>query len=1034
MVGRVAMALGVYLAGCGSGFALNPSLDISQYGHNAWTVRGGYSLGNVYAIAQTLDGYLWLGGEFGLFRFDGVRSIPWQPPAGQHLPDKPSSLLVTRDGTLWIGTFGGLATWSGGKLTRYPELDGLRVTSLLEDREGTVWAGLQFSMIAGLNAMTSTNSLDASFGTHAGRLCAMRNGRSQCYGEDGAFGSFVWGLYEDSSGTLWAGAESGLWRWKPGPPRRYATPGMQIHALSKTYDGRVLIAMLRAGLKQVVGDKLETYPIRDAIHPNRLLGDRDVNSNKLLWDRDGGLWIGTRDRGLLHVHEGRTDIFAKSDGLSGDTTCSLFEDREGDVWVATTEGLDRFRELPVTTISVKQRLFSNDTNSVVAATDGSIWVATEDGLTRWKNGQITFFLKSSGLPDDAARSLFQDDRGRIWVFTGHGLAYFKEGRFVAVNGVPSEEVYSITGDKAGNLWLSGNRGLSHMLDGHLVEHFPWSALGRREQAKVVLSDQGGVWISFLRDGGVSYFKDRQVRASYTAANGLGKGNVPSLQLDRDGALWAATEEGGLSRINDGRIATLTTRNGLPCDTIHFTREDDDRSLWLYAACGLVRIPRPELDAWIADPKRRVETTVWDAADGVRLHPFSPDSYGPAVAKLTDGKLWFLTGEGVQVVDPRHLAANKLPPPVHIEQVKTDGKPCELKQGMRLPANVRDVWIDYTALSLAAPEKVRFKYILEGQDPDWKEVINDRQVQYSNLRPRKYRFRVIACNNSGVWNEIGDTLEFSIEPRYYQTAWFFGGCVAAFLAMLWGMHRLRLHQLAREFNARIEEREEERTRIARELHDTLLQSFQGLMFSFQAARNLLPGRAEEAIRTLDGSIREGDEAIAEGRDAIQGLRVNPALESNLEHQLTAAGKELARSSSAEGEPPDFRVMIEGTRQPLSPLLQDEIYRIAREILRNAFHHAHASRIEAEIAYDRQFFRLRIRDNGKCIDRKVLDQGARQGHWGLPGVRERAKRIGAQLKLWSELGAGTEAELTVPARIAYGTLHRRKGLGLFRRNKV
>ena len=237
--------------------------------------------------------------------------------------------------------------------------------------------------------------------------------------------------------------------------------------------------------------------------------------------------------------------------------------------MATTGGLDRFRDLPVTTISVKQRLSSNDTNSVVAATDGSIWVATQDGLARWKNGQITFFLKSSGLPDDAAQSLFQDDRGRIWVFTGHGLAYFKDGRFVAVNGVPSEEVYSITGDKAGNLWLSGNRGLSHMLDGRLVEHFPWSALGRREQAKVVLSDQGGVWISFLRDGGVSYFKDRQVRASYTAANGLGKGNVPGLQLDRDGALWAATEEGGLSRIKDGRIATLTTRNGLPCDTIHW---------------------------------------------------------------------------------------------------------------------------------------------------------------------------------------------------------------------------------------------------------------------------------------------------------------------------------------------------------------------------------------------------------------------------------------------------------------------------------
>ena len=221
------------------------------------------------------------------------------------------------------------------------------------------------------------------------------------------------------------------------------------------------------------------------------------------------------------------------------------------------------------------------------------------------------------------------------------------------------------------------------------------------------------------------------------------------------------------------------------------------------------------------------------------------------------------------------------------------------------------------------------------------------------------------------------------------------------------------------NMRLEGRVEERTRIARELHDTLLQSVQGLMFSFQAARNLLPGRTEEAIRTLDGAIRKGDEAIAEGRDAIQGLRANPALESDLEHQFTAAGKELARSSTAEGEPPAFQVAVEGARQPLSPLLQDELYPIALEILRNAFHHARASRLEVEIAYDSKFFRLRIRDNGKGIDRKVLEAGSRQGHWGLPGVRERAKRIGARLKIWSEPGAGTEAELIVPARIAYRT---------------
>ena len=1004
---RVAMALGVLVAAGGSGFALNPSLDISQYGHNAWTVRDGFSVGTTFAMAQTPDGYLWLGAELGLFRFDGIHSVPWQPPAGQRLPDFPYSLLVTRDGTLWIGTFAGLVSWNAGTLTRYPELGKQFVTSLLEDREGTVWAG----------------TLGGSPGTPTGRLCAIRSGNAQCQLNDGAFGSFVWSLGEDSSGTLWAGADSGVWRWKPGPPRRYGTAGMRIGDLSQDDDGRLLIGMSGAGLRQLAADKVEPYPIRSAIHPNALMPDRDVDSNKLLRDRDGGLWIGTHQRGLIHVYHGRTDVFRKSDGLTGDIIAGIFEDREGSIWVSTSGGLDRFRELPLTNISLKQGLSSDFTSSVIAATDGSVWVASHDGLTRWQNGKTTIFRKTSGLPDDVAQSLYEDDRGRVWVFTNHGLAYYKGGRFVAINGVAGKEVYSITGDKAGNLWLSGNQGLSHLLEGRLVEHFPWSVLGRSQQAKVIVADQGGVWLSFWNDGGVLYFKDGKVKASYTAADGLGKGHVPGLRLDRDGAVWAGTEEGGLSRIKDGRIATLTTKNGLPCDTIHVTIEDDDRSLWLYAACGLVRIARTELEAWIADPKRMVETTVWGAADGASLHAVSPNSFGPPVAKSTDGKLWLVPGAGVQVVDPRHLAVNKLRPPVRIEQVRADGKPYQIKQGLRLPASVRDVWIDYTALSLAAPEKVRFKYMLEGQDPDWKEVINDRQVQYSNLPPRKYRFRVIACNNSGLWNETGDALEFSIDPAFYQRNGFRALCAAAFLALLWMAYQFRLRQLRWQFNKTTEARVNERTRIARELHDTLLQSFQGLMFSFQAARNLLPGRTEDAMRTLDVAIRKGDQAIAEGRDAIQGLRADSALGSNLEHLLSAAGNELAGSSGGEGEAPGFRVIVEGAPQPLALPLQDEVYQIARELLRNAFHHAQASRIEAGLAYDASFFRLRIRDNGKGIDRKVLESGARQGHWGLPGVGERAKRIGAQLKLLSEPGAGTEAELIVPARIAYG--HRPEG---------
>ncbi|MGA7410674.1 MAG: two-component regulator propeller domain-containing protein, partial [Bryobacteraceae bacterium] len=752
-------------------------------------VRDGFSLGTVFAMAQTPDGYLWLGSEFGLFRFDGVHFVSWQPPAGQHLPQSPYSLIVTRGGTLWIGTFAGLVSWNGVKLTRYPQLDGLFVTSLLEDRQGTVWAG----------------TLGGSPGTPTGRLCAIRSGSAHCYLEDGAFGSFVWSLGEDSSGTLWAGAESGLWRWKPGSPRRYATPGMRTGDMTTADDGRLLIGVSGAGLKQVVGDKLESYPIRGASNPNALLTDRDVDSNKLLRDHDGGLWIGTHQRGLIHVHQGRADVLTKSDGLSGDITCSLFEDREGNVWVATSGGLDRFRELPVTTVSTKQGLSSDAVKSVIAATDGSIWVATHDGLTRWNKGKTTIFRKASGLPDDAMQSLFQDYRGRIWAFTAHGLANFNDGSFVAVSGVPSTEVYSMTGGKAGSLWLSGNKGLSHLLNGRLVEHFPWSVLGRSQQAKVLLFDgeRGGIWLSFWKDGGVLYFKDGQIRASYTPAEGLGKGVVPGLELDSDGALWAATE-GGLSRIKDGRIATLTTRNGLPCDAVHWTIKDDDRSFWLYAACGLVRITRTELDAWIADPKRRVETTVWGVADGVGLHPASPAYFGPPSAKSSEGKLWFAMGEGIQVVDPHHLAVNQLPPPVHIEQVVADHKTywqnltAAAVPNLRLPSLTRDLQIDYTALSLVAPEKVHFKYKLEGQDADWKEVINDRQAQYTNLPPRHYRFRVIASNNSGVWNEAGDSLEFSIDPAFYQTNWFRALCAAVSLVLLWAAYRFRVRQLRRQF--------------------------------------------------------------------------------------------------------------------------------------------------------------------------------------------------------------------------------------------
>jgi signal transduction histidine kinase len=567
--------------------------------------------------------------------------------------------------------------------------------------------------------------------------------------------------------------------------------------------------------------------------------------------------------------------------------------------------------------------------------------------------------------------------------------------------------------------MSHQEGLFHLLEARMVERIPWAKLGRREPATAVLHDarQGGLWLGF-RDGGVAYFNDGQIRASYAAAEGLGEGMIRSFYLDASGSLWAATD-GGLSRIKDGRVLTLTSRNGLPCNIVHWMMEDDAHSVWLYTACGLVRIARSDLDAWTSNPKQTIQAAVFDSSDGVSNHRF-PGGYSANVAKSADGKLWFLRLGGVSVLDPHHLAFNKLPPPVHIEQVTADGKTYDASQGLRLPPLVRDLVIDYTALSLVAPEKVRFRYMLEGQDPHWREVVNDRKVQYSNLGPGHYRFRVMACNNSGVWNEEGEFFEFSIAPAFYQRTSFRVLCVVVFMGLLFAAYRLRVRQLARQFNRTLEARVSERTRIARDLHDTLLQSFQGLLLRFQSVLKMLPERPLEARQRLASALDQAADAITEGRDAVQGLRTSAFETNDLANAITAIAEELTSGASTV-DPPAIDVEVEGTARNLNPVVRDEAYRIASEALLNACRHAQARQIKVEIQYEKRQFRLQVRDDGKGIDEEIIRQQP-AGHYGLPGMRERAEIVGGKLYVWSKLDSGTQIELSVPGAIAYGVSNR------------
>jgi signal transduction histidine kinase/ligand-binding sensor domain-containing protein len=990
----IAFSMLYVLLWCPHALALNSSLDVSQYAHTAWTYRDGFVQG-VNAIAQTPDGYLWLATQSGVVRFDGVRMVPLRLAPGQQLPSTSvGALLGARDGALWIGTRDGLVSWKNGQLTEYPALARRTVLALLQDRAGTVWVG----GLAG----------------PAGTLCAIRGESTTCYGDDGSLGTVVASLYEDIDGSLWVGAATGLWQWTPGPPTRYmATPISRGGKMTQGDHGAGLVVAV-GSVRQIIGKTVTDYPLHGV----------PLSAGTVLRDRNGGLWIGTTAHGLVHSHEGKTSIFTHKDGLSSDQVYALFEGREGSIWVATSEGLDQFRELPVTSLSMKQGLSSPTTNSVLAARDGSIWIGTTGGLYRWDHGRTTVYRRRSnlGLADDEIQSLFEDERGRIWVSSFSGLAAFGKGKFTAVPSMPAGTKNAITGDNHGGLWLSlfgtaNNYSLTHLVDSKITEQVPWRNLGGGPGTGLLPDPNGGIWTGLL-SGGIAYFRAGQIRNLPLSDDGAGARKVLDISRDRSGTLWAATEN-GVSRITNTGAATLTTANGLPCKTVHWIIEDDLSSYWLYTQCGLLRIERTELEAWIADPKRSIQVTTFDATDGVRLVPILK-GLRPAVTKASDGKIWFVNGDKVSFIDPSRIRTNMLPPPVHVEQITVDGKTYDAGQDLSLPPHVRNLVIDYTALSLVAPDKVRFHIMLEGQDRGWRDLANQRHVQYTNLSPRKYRFRVIASNNSGVWNGQGDTLEFSITPAYYQTNLFRALCAVFFLALLWATYQLRVRRLRYEFEMTLDARVGERTRIARDLHDTLLQSFHGLLLRFQTVSQLLPEHSD-AKEKLDSAIEQAAAAITEGRDAVQGLRDSTVEGNDLALAISTLGEEIGTGSTSHW--PAFHVAVEGESRDLRPIVRDEIYKLTAEALRNAFRHAQAQRVEVEICYDNEQFRLRVRDDGKGINPAVLAGQGSEGHYGLHGMRERATLIEGKLTVWSEVDAGTEVELCVPASKAYAVVRRR-----------
>ncbi len=948
------------------------------------------------SLAQTRDGFLWLATDFGLQRFDGVRFTSWEPPPGSSLPGVAVRLLATRDGSLWIGTNRGLVRWNDGVLSAYRELDGEFVSALAEDRHGAVWAG-------------------TDGGRGNAKLCSIRDDNVDCEGDGGRLGRFVLALHEDAAGELWVGADTGLWRWGDAAPTQYALAGpfSTINALVDDGRGAIVVAMARQ-LARLVDVTLEPLSVDRGLE--------EVRPTSLLRDRRGGLWIGTQGNGLLHLHDGRTHRFGRAAGLSGTAVVDIFEDREGNVWVATLGGLDRFRDIAVGGLSTKRGLDNEAVLSVLATSDGDVWMSTLSGLERWSDGVVQGYSLPGADANGGVGSLFEDGHGRMWVSSLLGLFSFEPGARPVRASLPTRYVQAFAEDAGGTLWISDSTsGLFGLRGGGDVEVAPWSTFGGESARALFAGPSGGLWLGFV-GGGVSRFENGRVRRTYTSADGLGAGDVNNIHDDQHGALWVATE-GGLSRIAGGRVDTLDVRNGLPCDAVKWSIEDDAGTLWLQTNCGLVRVERDELDRWISDPASTVDLVAYDASDGAVGYA-DLGSYGPKVTRAADGRLWFAGFDGVGIVDPRALPSNPVPPPVHIERIVADGVTYAPPAVARLPARVRDVSIEYTALSLGAPEKVAFRYKLEGRDGDWVEAGNRRQAFYTDLPPGSYRFRVIAANDRGLWNEDGAAWAFSVAPAYYQTNAFRLAVVAGVILGLTLLYRLRLRRVTAQLHARLQERLDERERVAQALHDTLFQGFASSSMLLHAVADEIAD--QEARSKLSRVLRRMNRVIEEGRESVSGLRV-PDSDDNLENALARDAEHFKGERQI-----DVRLAVKGKPRPLDPLARDAVYQISREALANTFRHARAKRVEVDVEYSRDDLTVRVRDDGRGIAPPIVDEG-RPGHLGLPGMREGAERMGAVLRLWSREGAGTEVEIHVPAKTAFTDWSPVRGLRWWRPRK-
>jgi ligand-binding sensor domain-containing protein/signal transduction histidine kinase len=974
----LSLVLSVLLSSCGAVYALDPSRELSQFGHEVWLTENGLPQNTVHAIAQTADGYIWIGTEEGLARFDGVKFTIFDK---QNTPAIKSnyirSLLADRQGVLWIGTAQGLVRMLNGKFTLFTRDDGLpseTIQAVYEDRERNIWVatanGLGLLKTGGLTTFTAKERL---------------------------ISGSIQALLEDSNGALWIATPYGVGRLKDGKFTNYTIRdglgSTSVRAIQEDRKGRIWFGSL-GGLTSFDGSRFTNYTTRDGLPNDRVIS--------LQAERDGDLLIGTA-RGLCRFNDGRFTSFNAGEALSTSTILSLLEDLEGNVWVGTeSAGINLLKDTKFTTYTVNNGLSNDLVKSIYEDHDRNVWIGTDGGgLNILKNGKLNAYTTRNGLSSNVVLSLAGDDAGNLWVGTPEGLNRFNGGKFTtytSADGLASNDVRSLYIDRHGNLWIGTRGGLTRMRNGAFKTFTEVDGLPNDLITTLYEDTKGNLWIGTF--GGLGRLTNEEF-TTFTTSDGLSSDAVISLHEDSDGTLWIGTNGGGLIGMKDGKFTTYTTSNGLLDDVVYRILEDGQNNLWLSCRKGIFHVSKKDLDEFAKGTIKSIAPVAYGTADGMMTRECSGGG-DPAGWRGSDGKLWFPTIKGVAMIDPERLKTNSHAPPVVIEQIRIGDQWFAPSERLELPAGTTRFDLDYTAPSFVAPEKVRFRYKLEGFDKDWIDSGARRVAYYTNLRPGTYTFRVIASNNDGVWNETGAAVSLYLKPYFYQTYWFYALCLLALVMLAWLLYRLRVRGMQKRFSAVLAER----TRIAREIHDNLAQEMSGVSVQLELVARTMPSGADAAISALDRARRQVRHGIAEARRYVWELR-SPALEHNdLPAALAETARRLTQDTSIHAQ-----VEVNGTFRPLAQLVEGNLLRIGQEAINNAVKHAHAQRILVNLVFDAKRVQLIIRDDGRGFNDPAGGNG-RDGHFGLIGMRERAQQIGGTLSIQSTNDSGTEVVADVP----------------------